>query len=631
MTIKRAVAYPRYSSDNQREESITAQMRAIQAYCEQKGYALVNSYPDEERTATTDKRPNFQRMISDSSKKLFEVVIVHKLDRFARNRYDSAHYKRVLKRNGVRVESVLENLDDSPESVVLESVLEGMAEYYSLNLAREVRKGMRENAEAGIHTGGRPPYGLKVDPVTRKLNIDEKRYKAVQIYFDGIDNDIPLEKIAEVINEKGFRTQEGRMFTKNSFGEWASNRKYRGDYTFDLSSPKDEEGKRNTNKKKPIEQQIIIPGIIPAIVQADQWDRVNQKMSKRKKGPGRMKAKVNYLLTGKIYCGECGSLYAGNSYRNPKSRENTLLSYYKCQGKCGNASIRKDDIEELAIKHLLETCFSPEGEEEIVARVQELYRQTKNQSEGEIEPIKLELAELNRKLNNWIEALGNGVKSVVASIKETEQRKEALEYELQRAEMIKQTVILDDAIIIKILNDKKNLLLSADEDEKKQVLQEYVDRVVIHPSKDINSYDVEITYRVFSNGGEGIRTPVRRSRHTGFYGCSHSFDVTLADALYFTMKIMWTRLFLSNWYALFEEFLIFSRIYKYGKLTLTSLHRGITLMAGRHHCKSKIIPYPYIAIFLCTRPYYSYFLGDIFIFFPRVVHSCILLLVSVFL
>lgn len=153
----RAVAYPRYSSDNQREESITAQMRAIEEYCRQKGYVLVNSYPDEEKSATTDKRPNFQRMIKDSAKHLFDVVIVHKLDRFARNRYDSAHYKRILKRNGVRVESVLEHLDNSPESIVLESVLEGMAEYYSLNLAREVRKGMRENAEEGKHTGGYHP------------------------------------------------------------------------------------------------------------------------------------------------------------------------------------------------------------------------------------------------------------------------------------------------------------------------------------------------------------------------------------------------------------------------------------------------------------------------------------------
>ncbi|WP_175472030.1 recombinase family protein [Paenibacillus naphthalenovorans] len=506
----RAVAYPRYSSDNQREESITAQLRAIEEYCLRKGYVLVNSYPDEEKTATTDRRPNFQRMIADSAKRLFDVVVVHKLDRFARNRYDSAHYKRILKKNGVRVESVLEQLDNSPESVVLESVLEGMAEYYSLNLAREARKGLLENAMQGIHTGGRPPYGLKVNPETRKLEIDERRYKAVQIYFEGIDKDVPLEKIAETLNEKGFRTQEGRKFTKNSFGEWASNRKYKGDYTWDVSSPKDEEGRRNTNNKKPQEKQIFIPGVIPAIIDPELWERVNKKMSDRKRTGGRMKAKVNYLLTGKIVCGKCGSLYAGNSYRNPKSAERTLLTYYKCQSKCGNTSVRKEDIEHITIEQLAERCFSDAGVAQITVRVQELYKQEQQQYVSDIEPIRDELSELEGKIKNWVEALGNGVKSVIDNIKQAEQRKEVLEYELQRAEMIQKTNALDESLIFRVINDKKHLLLSGEEEDKKQVLQEYVDRVVIQPSTDINHYDAEITYRVFSNGDEGSRTPVRR-------------------------------------------------------------------------------------------------------------------------
>ncbi|CQR51421.1 recombinase family protein [Paenibacillus riograndensis] len=506
----RAVAYPRYSSDNQREESIVAQMRAIEAYCQQKGYVLVNAYPDEEKTATTDRRPNFQRMIEDSNKKLFDVVIVHKLDRFARNRYDSAHYKRVLKRNGVRVESVLEHLDNSPESVILESVLEGMAEYYSLNLSREVRKGLRENAEQGTHTGGRPPYGLKVNPVTRMLEIDEQTYKAVQIYFDGIEADLSNDQIAAILNEKGYRTLNDRSFTSSSFATWGHNRKYKGDYTYDVSAPKDEDGKRNTNNKKPQEEQVLHEGRIPAIISSEQWDRVYRKLQDRKRKPGRMKAKVNYLLTGKIYCGACGALYSGNSYTNKKSSEGTVLTYYKCQDKCGNTSVRKDDIEAMVIQRLIEVCFSGEGIQEIIDKVQELYQKEKQQSVNDIEPIKRELAELEGKLKNWIEALGAGIKTVIENIKQAEQRKEALEYELDRAEVMQRVAVLDDTQIRSIIEMKKNLLLSGNEDEKKQVLQEYVDRVVIQPSSDINRFEAEITYRVFTNGAEGSRTPVRR-------------------------------------------------------------------------------------------------------------------------
>ena len=126
-TGNRVALYARFSSDNQRSESIDAQIRAMTAYCQHHHYLIVSTYIDEAKSATTDRRPQFQQMVDDSRKGIFDIVLVHKLDRFARNRYDSAVYKRELKKNGVSVYSVLENLDDSPESIMMESVLEGMA------------------------------------------------------------------------------------------------------------------------------------------------------------------------------------------------------------------------------------------------------------------------------------------------------------------------------------------------------------------------------------------------------------------------------------------------------------------------------------------------------------------------
>ncbi|NEZ44642.1 recombinase family protein [Paenibacillus alvei] len=506
----RAVGYPRYSSDNQREESIVAQMRAIAEYCKSKGYVLVGNYPDEAKTATTDRRPNFQKMIKDSDRGLFDIVVVHKLDRFARDRYDSAHYKRKLKRNGVRVESVLEHLDNSPESIILESVLEGMGEYYSKNLSREVLKGMNENAEIGIHIGGRPPYGLAVNKETRKYEIDPKRYRAVQIYFDGIETGMSNDDIADKLNNLGFRTQTGKKFTKNSFDGWAQNRKYKGDYTWNVATSKDEDGRRNNHLKKPESEQTIIPGIIPAIIKSDQFERVNKIMSTRKHKAGTFKAKIIYLLTGKVYCANCGAAYAGNSYRNQKSADNTLLCYYKCSSKCGNTSVRKDDIEQIVKENLILNCFSKEGTQEILKRVKELYRQQRQSTQEDISPIKNELKEINQKINNWIEALGKGIKGLEDKIVEAQNRQEALEEELMRIELIQNTEELPDDTIMRIIEDKKHLLHTADEQQQKEVLQEYVERITIQPSKDINSYNVDITYRVFNGGGEGIRTPVRR-------------------------------------------------------------------------------------------------------------------------
>ena len=181
--IKRAVLYARFSSDNQRTESIDAQVRAMKQFCIENKWKIVGVYVDEARSATTDQRPNFQRMIEDSSKNRFDIVLVHKLDRFSRNRYDSAIYKNKLKHNGVRLCSVLERLDNTPESIILESMLESMAEYYSSNLGREVMKGMLENAFQCKHTGGSAPLGYDIDE-NKHLVVNEHEAEAVKIIFD---------------------------------------------------------------------------------------------------------------------------------------------------------------------------------------------------------------------------------------------------------------------------------------------------------------------------------------------------------------------------------------------------------------------------------------------------------------
>ena len=131
------VIYARYSSDNQREESIEGQLRECKVFAEKNGIQIIDTYIDRAMSAKTDNRPDFQKMIKDSAKQQFETVIVWKLDRFARNRYDSAHYKSVLQKNGVKVVSATEKISQTSEGILLESLLEGMAEYYSAELAEK--------------------------------------------------------------------------------------------------------------------------------------------------------------------------------------------------------------------------------------------------------------------------------------------------------------------------------------------------------------------------------------------------------------------------------------------------------------------------------------------------------------
>ena len=159
----KAVIYARYSSDNQREESIEGQLRECTAYCAKNDITILRTYIDRALSAKTDNRPDFQRMIKDSAKGLFDVVIVWKLDRFARNRYDSAHYKAQLRKYGVKVLSATENISEGPEGIILESMLEGMAEYYSAELSEKVIRGHTENALKCKYNGGTPTFGYTID------------------------------------------------------------------------------------------------------------------------------------------------------------------------------------------------------------------------------------------------------------------------------------------------------------------------------------------------------------------------------------------------------------------------------------------------------------------------------------
>lgn len=177
-----AVIYARYSSNNQREESIDAQVRACREYAQAHGLNIVNVYADSAKTGTNDQREAFQQMLADSSKGMFSTVIIHKIDRFSRNRYDSAINKKLLQKNRCHLVSVLERLDDSPESIIMEGVLESFSEYYSKNLSREVKKGQKETALQCKHNGGIPPLGYDVDKDTRKYVINEKEAEKPRRY-----------------------------------------------------------------------------------------------------------------------------------------------------------------------------------------------------------------------------------------------------------------------------------------------------------------------------------------------------------------------------------------------------------------------------------------------------------------
>ena len=210
-----AVIYARYSSDNQREESIEGQIRECTAYAEKNGITIVKHYIDRAISAKTDNRPEFQQIIKDSDKKLFDIVLVWKLDRFARNRYDSARYKTQLKNNGVKLMSATEIISEGPEGIILESVLEGYAEYYSADLAEKVVRGQTENILKGRCNGGRRTFGYTLDS-ERKFHIDPLTSPFVLESFRKYNEGSTMKEIRDWLNENGIKNPVGGAFTYNS-------------------------------------------------------------------------------------------------------------------------------------------------------------------------------------------------------------------------------------------------------------------------------------------------------------------------------------------------------------------------------------------------------------------------------
>lgn len=313
--MKTAYAYARFSSDNQREESITAQMRAIHEYCDTHDIKIIQEFKDEAFSARTDKRPAFQELFQRIKEHPADYLIVHKLDRFARNRYDAAFYRKLLQEAGMRLVSVLERMDDAPESIILEGVLESINEYYSANLARETRKGMKENIMRGIRNGGKAPIGYMSEKQHLIPNKDAGTVKELfRMYANGAS-------YKEMVEYSGIDPRNIYNILNNPV--------YLGHL---------------------VSGDIIFKNAHTALVTQDTWDAVQRRLKSHLNAANR--AKVDYMLSGVIVCGSCGKRMHGYSTNGH--------SYYGCRTK-GCKNYRKKDLEERVINEL-QKAFVPTDE-----------------------------------------------------------------------------------------------------------------------------------------------------------------------------------------------------------------------------------------------------------------------------
>ena len=458
-----AVIYARFSSDRQKEESIEGQLRECKEYAERNGMRVISSYVDRALSAKTDNRPDFQRMIKDSEKGLFDIVLVWKLDRFARNRYDSARYKAILKKNGVKVVSAKEAIAEDSTGILLESLIEGYAEFYSAELSEKVRRGHKENALKGVNNGGTTPFGYILKD--KHLEIDPHTAPVVVEVFTRYADGETIREITESLNSRGLTTHKQKPFNTNSFQTLLKNRKYIGEYRY---------------------QDTVIPGGVPALVSEEIFERVQTRMAKNRHSPARAKAKEKYLLTTKLFCGNCGRMMDGESGTSHTGKK---YHYYKCQGAkrgtgCKKKTVKKDWIEDLVVNYTVQMIM----DDSTLAAIADIVLEFQKQESTSLPVLQRQLAETEKGIENLLNAIQQGIitPSTKQRLDELEATKEQLKAGILQEEMQKPKLTREQ--ILFWLHRFRTIDIT-NEEQRQRLIDSFVNSVYVFDDKIVVTFN----------------------------------------------------------------------------------------------------------------------------------------------
>ena len=465
-----AVIYARYSSDKQTEQSIEGQVRVCKEFAERNGYSIIDEYFDRAKTGTKDNRPSFLQMIEDAEKKEFSIILVYKFDRFARNQYDSVVYKHKLKQLGVKVVSCTEAISDSPEGKLMEGLLEMMAEMYSTELGQKTKRGMRESMIKGNFIGGHILYGYKV--VDKKIHIDDKTAPAIEYLFREYADGKSKTQIIEELNAKGYRTKNNKLLTIKNFQNTLSNIKYTG--VFDNGDIKNDE-------------------YYPAIITKDLFDRVQERLKEHKHLPPASRAKIEYLLTGKVICGHCGANMVGVSGTGRKGK---IHSYYVCSDKhkkhtCDKNNENKESLERDVVVQTLEYVLKAETIDLIAKGM--LKECGKNKTLSKMKEFEKRLETIEKDLDKCFDNLFNCENEEMKKRFEdkadslTLQKQDTLQ-EIQKLKLVKMVTHTEEeikALLMQYLDGDVD-----DIDYQRRIIRDFVSCVYVFDDKLVTYYKV---------------------------------------------------------------------------------------------------------------------------------------------
>ena len=458
--MKTCVIYARYSSNNQTEQSIEGQIRVCREYAQRNNLAVAGTYIDRALTGTNDNREQFQKMLKDSDKKAWDYVLCYKLDRFSRNKYEMAIHRKHLKDNGVKILSAMENIPDSPEGILLESLLEGMNQYYSEELSQKTKRGLRETRIKGNYMGGPINYGYSIkhenigDQIAAKVVINETEAPILLHIFEAYAAGNRIPDIVRELDDKGIKNR-GNPFTVNSIYFMLQQEKYTGVYNFN--------GETFTH-------------IYPAIIPKELFQIVRKRIDKNK--TGKHVIGVDYFLMGKCYCGYCGKQLRSAA---GTTTDGTILRYYRCpyskkDVNCHNKSVRKEVLEQIVIDALTNEITKPENIALITDNVFALYT-AKFTDDSDLHRYEKELAARDKAIKNILAAIEEGIftPSTKQRLTELEEKKIRLEQAIT-IESAKEKNMLTKTDIERYICDAVKLTA-------KQMVELLVERIDVYADK----------------------------------------------------------------------------------------------------------------------------------------------------
>lgn len=436
---KNAICYYRYSSDAQRECSIEQQQKEAHKYCKANKLHIIGEYADRAISGTRIDRPELQRMLSDVKTLRPAYLILWKTDRLSRDRLDSAITKSKLRECGVKIEYVAETMpEDEAERALIEGIEEALAEHFIIQHSKNVTRGLTYNAENALYNGhqilgyvGRPNQRYEIDPQTAPI---------VKRIFEDYASGKPMKTIATELNAAGYTTVRGKSFTEKSLWHTLHNRSYLGEYRWG---------------------DIVVEDGFPQLVRAELFEHVQEMLEKNKRGGrgGANKLKtdisddVDFWLTGKVFCGECGAPFSGTGGTGRKGK---VYHYYGCNNHkkhiCGMKNVKKNDIERVIV-HILEECVNDSALRVCIAeKVYNYYVREYGSDDNYEKYILANIKDVESKLTNIMKAIENGVfnDTTQQRMKELEERKRLYTEELE-AERERQKYALKPEHVIRYL------------------------------------------------------------------------------------------------------------------------------------------------------------------------------------